>query len=57
MKPIKKPLVHVELTKEQFENEIQKGLDDIQTGNVYSEEEVKAIMNIRFGKLSKKDKG
>lgn len=38
--PVKKPLVMSELTKEDFDKEISKGLKDIESGNVYSEEEV-----------------
>ncbi len=38
--PVKKPLVMSELSKEDFDKEISKGISDIESGNVYSEEEV-----------------
>lgn len=47
--PIRRPLSISEMTKEQFDAEIQKGLDDIAAGNVYSLEEVEAYMKSRFG--------
>ena len=34
--PSKRPLVMNELSKEQFDAEIQKGMDDIENGRVYS---------------------
>ncbi len=40
--PSKRPLVMSELSKEQFDAEIQKGMDDIENGKVYSEDEVEA---------------
>ncbi|MBQ7444648.1 MAG: hypothetical protein IJS71_01740 [Clostridia bacterium] len=42
--PIRRPLSINEMTKEQFDAEIQKGLDDIESGNVYTLEEVEAYM-------------
>ena len=38
--PLKKPLVMSELSKDDFDKEISKGINDIESGNVYSEEEV-----------------
>ena len=38
--PVKKPLVMSELSKDDFDKEISKGINDIESGNVYSEEEV-----------------
>ncbi len=38
----KRPLVMNELSKEQFDAEIQKGMDDIENGRVYSADEVEA---------------
>ncbi len=40
--PSKRPLVMNELSKEQFDAEIQKGMDDIENGRVYSADEVEA---------------
>ncbi len=40
--PESKPLFMGELTKEQFDAEIQKGLDDIENGRVYSADDVEA---------------
>lgn len=40
--PSKRPLVMSELSKEQFDAEIQKGMDDIENGKVYSADEVEA---------------
>lgn len=38
--PAKRPLVMCELTKEQFDAEIAKGVADVENGRVYSAEEV-----------------
>ena len=38
--PVKKPLVMSELSKDDFDKEISKGINDIESRNVYSEEEV-----------------
>ena len=40
--PESKPLFMGELTKERFDAEIQKGLDDIENDRVYSADEVEA---------------
>lgn len=45
----KKPLVMSELTKEQFDAEIAKGMDDIENGRVYSVEEVYEEMHRSYG--------
>ncbi len=47
--PVKKPLVMSELTKEDFEKEISKGLKDIESGNVYSEEEILEDIQRKYG--------
>lgn len=43
------PLAYGSLTKEQFDAEIQKGMEDICAGRVYSAEEVEAEMKRDFG--------
>ena len=47
--PVKKPLVMSELTKEDFDEEISKGLKDIESGNVYSEEEILEDIQMKYG--------
>lgn len=47
--PARRPLVYGELTKEQFDAEIQKGVDDAASGAVYSADEAEAYMKSRFG--------
>jgi addiction module RelB/DinJ family antitoxin len=47
--PQEKPLAYGSLTKEQFDAEIEKGLDDIKNGRVYSLDEVEAEMKRDFG--------
>ena len=47
--PIKKPLVMSELTKEDFDKEIAKGISDIESGKVYSEEEVLEDIQRKYG--------
>lgn len=42
--PSKRPLVLGELTKEQFDAELMKGMDDIENGRVYSADSVEAEM-------------
>lgn len=37
------------LTKEQFDSEIEKGMDDIRTGKVYSADEAEAELKREFG--------
>lgn len=39
--PVRRPLVYGELTKEQFDAEIQKGMDDAASGAVCTADEVK----------------
>lgn len=43
------PLAYGSLTKEQFDAEIQKGMEDIRAGRMYSVEEVEAEMKRDFG--------
>lgn len=40
--PSKKPLSIKELTKDEFDTEIMKGIDDIENGRIYSADEVEA---------------
>ncbi len=47
--PAEKPLVLHELTKEQFDAEIAKGMADVENGRVYSAEEVKEEMRRLYG--------
>lgn len=42
--PAKRPLSIGELTKEQFDAELQKGMDDIENGRVFSADDVEAEM-------------
>ena len=42
--PAKSPLVIGELTKEQFDEELLKGMDEIENGQVFSADDVKAEM-------------
>lgn len=44
-----KPLEYDSLTKEQFDTEIEKGMDDIMAGRVYSVDEVAEEMKREFG--------
>jgi predicted transcriptional regulator len=41
--------VTYKLTKEQFDEEIEKGMEDIKAGRVYSADEVEAEMKREFG--------
>ena len=47
--PAKKPLVKDELTKEQFDAEMLKGINDIENGRVYSAYEVEAEIRGMYG--------
>lgn len=47
--PTSKPLSMDAMTKEQLDAELQKGVDSIETGNVYSADEVDAILAKEFG--------
>ena len=47
--PEKKPLVMSELSKDDFDKEISKGINDIESGNVYSEEEVLEDIQRKYG--------
>lgn len=47
--PIKRPLVMGELTKEELDAEIAKGIVDIENGRVYSAEEVLDEMHRSYG--------
>ncbi len=44
-----KPLAMGELTKEQFDEEIAKGIDDIENGRVHSADEVEEEMRRLYG--------
>ena len=43
------PIAYQALTKEQFNAEIEKGMEDIKAGKVYSADEVEAEMKREFG--------
>ena len=43
------PTIYGSLTKEQFDSEIEKGLDDIRAGKVYSADEAEAELKREFG--------
>ena len=43
------PLSVDQLTKKQLDTELQKGIDSIKEGNVYSADEVDAILAKEFG--------
>lgn len=47
--PTKKPLSMNELTKEQLDAEISKGMNDIENGRVYSAEEAEKEMHRLYG--------
>ena len=46
---VNKPLVMSELSKDDFDKEISKGINDIESGNVYSEEEVFEDIQRKYG--------
>ena len=43
------PVVYGSLTKEQFDQEIEKGISDVKVGRVYSADDVEAEMKRDFG--------
>ncbi|MCD8327600.1 MAG: type II toxin-antitoxin system RelB/DinJ family antitoxin [Ruminococcus sp.] len=47
--PANKPLDMSQMTKEQFDTEIQKGIADIENGRVYSVDEVEEEMHRLYG--------
>lgn len=47
--PKSEPLSYSSLTKEQFDKELQKAVDDVKAGRVYTAEEVEEEMNRDFG--------
>ena len=47
--PVRKPLCISEMSSEQLEAELQKGLDSCQAGRLYSEEEVDSILHKEYG--------
>jgi len=47
--PVKKPIAVGELTKEQFDSELIKGMADIENGRVYSADEVEEEMYRTYG--------
>ena len=47
--PANKPLDMSQMTKEQFDTEIQKGIADIENGRVYSVNEVEEEMHRLYG--------
>ena len=44
------PVAYGSLTKEQFNTEIEKGMEDIKAGRIYSADEVEAEIKRDFGK-------
>ena len=44
------PVAYGSLTKEQFNAEIEKGMEDIKAGRIYSADEVEAEIKREFGK-------
>ena len=47
--PRRRPLARDELTKEQFDAEIENGFDDAENGRVYSAADVESHMKSRYG--------
>lgn len=47
--PSSKPFAAGAMTKEELDAELQKGVDSIKTGNVYSADEVDAALTKEFG--------
>ena len=47
--PSSKPLAVGAMTREQFDEELQKGVDSIKAGKVYSADEVDAVLAKEFG--------
>lgn len=47
--PQEVPLVYSSLTKEQFDSEMEKGIEDIQEGRVYSADTIENEMKRDFG--------
>ncbi|HWT77159.1 MAG TPA: type II toxin-antitoxin system RelB/DinJ family antitoxin [Mobilitalea sp.] len=47
--PMEVPLVYGSLTKEQFDSELKKGIEDIREGRVYSADTIENEMKRDFG--------
>ncbi len=47
--PSSKPLAVGAMTREELDAELQKGVDSIKAGNVYSADEVDAVLAKEFG--------
>ncbi len=47
--PKSEPLSYGSLTKEEFDNEIEKGIADIMTGNAVSDDYVEETLNRKYG--------
>lgn len=47
--PLNRPIAYGTLTKEQFDEEIGKGIDDIKAGRTYSADSVEAEMKRVYG--------
>ena len=47
--PVRKPLCMSDLTKEQFDAEIEKGMADVENGDLYSIEEVEEELHRLYG--------
>ena len=46
---LREPICAGNLSEEEVMVLVQKGLDDVKTGRVYTLEEIEAILNVRFG--------
>ena len=47
--PVRKPICMSDLTKEQFDAEIEKGMADVENGDLYSIEEVEEELHRLYG--------
>ena len=47
--PTEQPVAMASLTKEQFERELQKGIEDVEHGRGYSADVIEREMNLLYG--------
>lgn len=47
--PLEAPLAYASLTKEQFDSEMKKGIEDVQEGRVYSADTIENELRRDFG--------
>ncbi len=47
--PNKEPLIYKSLTKEDFDEAINKGIKDFENGNIHTSEELKEHLNRKYG--------